>query len=185
MKTKNKGLLLGLCLCLCLGLLGACAKQDPQQEKTTPQETIAPVEQPGMAQMENPIKDVGGAEGFLPLGIVMRAAQDVQDIRYSLIGEDVAQIHFVLDDAQYTLRGSRKQTDIAGVYEALRDAQQDTTFEVNGMETLIRVDTAQSGGQLATWTWADATFTLWTPSSVEAEYMTSVAMDCAMGSGVQ
>lgn len=62
----------------------------------------------------NPYVEVEDAAAFAPLGFTVDAPEDSADKSYAIIGGDIAEIRFSLDEHSYTLRAS-KSADISGM----------------------------------------------------------------------
>lgn len=64
----------------------------------------------------NPFSDVDGSEAFLELGIDADAPENAENISYSIIDGEIANISFELDGHEYILRASYQSGDFTGIY---------------------------------------------------------------------
>lgn len=197
--TLAKRMYLAAALALCLMALTACQSADPQSAATAiptaspspiPTATPAPNQTSNEAPdaqvgLQNPIVNVSGAGDFAALGLVMRAPEGVENVRYAVISGEVAQIEFTYGGAEYTLRGSRTLTDIAGVYDAFEEEAQAIDMAFDAKSLSVRIARTKTGGVLSQWNLDGATFTLWAASGSDEDTMGALALECAMSAGVQ
>lgn len=64
----------------------------------------------------NPFSDVDSAEAFEKLGIYIDTPENAEDVIYSIIDGDIANISFMVDGHSYTFRASYQSGDFTGLY---------------------------------------------------------------------
>ncbi len=64
----------------------------------------------------NPFSDVDDAKKFLSIGIDIDAPDGAEDVSYSIIDENIADISFMLDGHSYIFRASYQGGDFTGIY---------------------------------------------------------------------
>ncbi len=69
----------------------------------------------GTASIANPLVDVDSPDAFAPLGIAIDAPEGASDVRYTVIGNEMAQVIFTFDGHQYCLRATRSMSDIEAI----------------------------------------------------------------------
>lgn len=80
-------------------------------------------EQP-QAQVVNPIRTVDSAEDFPgDLSTYMLTPENAEDLHYSIISGEIAQIKFTLNGEEYTLRGSWEREHMSGVFGPFEENQ--------------------------------------------------------------
>ena len=100
-------------LALMLVLFTACGKA-PAAEKPAEQ----PAEESGEANLPNPVKETD-AEGIMQtLGVEFGIPEGAEDLRYSTINDELAEMRFSLDGTEFVARikPSAEFEDISGMY---------------------------------------------------------------------
>lgn len=64
----------------------------------------------------NPFSNVDGSEAFLELGIDADAPENAENVSYSIIDGEIADISFELDGHEYLFRASYQSGDFTGIY---------------------------------------------------------------------
>ena len=132
-------------------------------------------------QIPNPVVEVDGADAFAALGLSLDAPDSAQQVCYSIISNELAQVQFALDGRSYTYRGAKTKEDISGVYETFDDSSLALEADGDGFCASITVKTIQkgAGGGLATWSYDDAQYSLFTPDSITGEELGEFAVSLA------
>ncbi len=100
------------CLCLVVvGLSGYFHNSTPIQ----PDESYV--------QSGNPFADVDNADAFKKIGITFEAPSGATDISYTIIDEQIASIHFVMNKKTFEARASAQNGDFSGLTGKVLDAQ--------------------------------------------------------------
>lgn len=131
-------------------------------------------------QVPNPILEVEDASAFLALGLKLDAPAGAENVRYSIIDGDLAQVLFSLDGADYTYRASKTlEGDISGIYAELEDEA--VGICVDGVDFGVCVDfrTVKSGGYIASWHAGETQYSLSTLSPVAEQAFTELAISIA------
>lgn len=126
---------------LVLGLVACSAEEEP------------------FAQLVNPIRSVEGPEDYSHL-VDMRAPEGAEDCSYSVISDQVAQIRFTYDGAEYTMRGSYTHyigdEEISGVHGPFDDAKVKTVpFDYYSDHYTVLLQYTTDGGAVATWSFGN------------------------------
>lgn len=128
--------------------------------------------------LPNPIVEVGSASDFEKIGVYIDAPEGATDVRYSILSDQLAQVDFKLDGANYTYRAAiteDEEEDISGVYKTF---DEESAISIDGLDwyAIIVIKSNQTGkGALASWQYLPAQFTLYTPDSVDSETITNLA----------
>ena len=98
----------------------------------------------------NPIEDAEDAGEFGELGITLDAPAGSENVKYSIIDNAIAQVDFEYEGHAYTLRASKTEEDIAGIYgETVSEkslAGGATLYEIaDGGNTLYKVEWTRNG----------------------------------------
>ena len=145
----------------------------------------APAAQPAgtepSAQLPNPLVTVDGPDAFAPLGVSIDAPQGAENVVYTILSDEVAQVDFTLDGRDYTYRASLATYDIAGVYESFDEPSLGVSADGEGWYAAVTVRTIDGGrsGALAAFAYPPAQYTLYTPDAVAAEEMSELAVRLA------
>lgn len=101
-------LLLGLSVC-------SCSANAPQEEKQTEEPTDEPsIGMPNPIKQYDSIDDINGKTG---VHMIIPSSIPATDIVYSTINDETAQIDFILDNHDWTIRGSKIiDQDISGIH---------------------------------------------------------------------
>lgn len=82
----------------------------------------------GGMQLPNPVKTYGTAADIADiLGFTVNPLTDSENIRFSVISNDVAQVNFSTNGIEYTLRANNDDGDFSGVYTAV-ESEKATEF---------------------------------------------------------
>ncbi len=128
--------------------------------------------------LPNPIVDADAA-GLAALGLPIDAPQNAQNISYSIISNQIAQVFFTADGVSYNYRAAKSEEDISGVYETFEDVH-DVLIDGDGWTAAITVKMVkEADGGLAAWRFGDTSFSLFTSDPVSAEALSHTAMALA------
>lgn len=175
---RRKGAAFAAAMTLAVSSLGGCAGAKP--EATTAAQTTAAQSEPQSAAIPNPMKEVADTLAFEELGIHMIVPSEAKDVKYFIIGGEVADVHFTLDGVEYTWRASNTAEDFAGIFERFKEGEEITTsFDADGESAEITIKTTESGGRLAAWAWGDTNYTLYTAAAVEDEAIEALTLHLA------
>mgnify|MGYP001404234127 CR=1 FL=1 len=130
------------------------------------------------AGIANPVVEVTGSDDFAPLGFTISVPDDVEDARYSIIADTVAQIQFAYADREYTYRAANTSDDISGVYETFDPETESIELDAVDftVEVVISYIDGGTGGALARWSFVDAQYTLYTPDPSNYDSMTDAVL---------
>lgn len=183
MKCRQKLLAAGLILCIAVT---GCAGQDKAGDAAAPssgavsqaegQESSAAE---SGAQIPNPMEEVKDILAFEDLGIHMVLPEKAKDAQFFLISQAVADVEFTLDGISYSYRASRTAEDFAGIFERFEDSVITEKYGEGEQSTEVTIKTTQSGGRLASWSWGETDYTLYTSSQMEDEAITQAALELA------
>lgn len=127
----KKQLCLVTALLLAVALLfSACAGSETQAGSSDPASTSASddgstespetttdfPDEPDVAQMPNPMAPADSPAAFAPLGIAIDAPDGAENTSYYVISGQIAEVNFQKDGKGYSLRASKVDGDIAGLY---------------------------------------------------------------------
>ena len=163
-------------------VFASCKKAaDAQAQAAIPveQTTVAPEATPEpQTQIPNPVVEVEGSADFSDLGFIITPHQQADSASYSIIGGNVAQIIFTLNDATFTYRGAVTTEDISGVYETFDPLPQSLDLEGPGFKVSIVVKTIEGGekGALAEWDYEDVRYSFYTPDKTNFDDLTDVLL---------
>ncbi|MDL2237369.1 hypothetical protein LJC56_06025 [Christensenellaceae bacterium OttesenSCG-928-K19] len=113
-----------LAVCICAGI-AACATKDPATEN-----------------LENPVVEVDSPEVIQKqLDIFILVPEGAENVRYSIISDEIAQADFTLDGVEYTERIQKTETleDISGVYTTMEE-EKDMMFSDYGYHIAYNAD---------------------------------------------
>lgn len=182
-----------IALIICTLILSGC-----QKKATTPQAEMTPNPQiqgtqgstaGGSASAEalhsdESVAAVQSDADFKQLNIELTAPVGAEKTAYSIVDNTIAQVTFFVGDVQFALRAGKGIQLTTGMFAELKDDVTSTALEINGMSTDVFIHTAEAGGKLASWTWGDVQFLLWTTIHVNDDTFASIALDTAMSSGI-
>ena len=160
----------------------SCKKlADEQTQATAPIEsaTAAPEATPEpQVEIPNPIVEVEGAADFSDLGFIITPHQQADTASYSIIGGEVAQIIFTLNDQTFTYRGAVTTEDISGVYETFDPNPESLFLEGPGFKVDLVVKTIAGGekGAVAEWSYEDVRYSFYTPDPTNFDDITDVLL---------
>ncbi len=100
----------------------SCVKVDVQGniEPKEPEEQAVTGGMMGGMQLPNPIKTHGSAEDIEAiLGFTVNPLPESENIRFSTISNDIAQVDFTLNGIDFTLRANDEEGDFSGVYTSV------------------------------------------------------------------
>ncbi len=159
--------------------MAACGA--PTQQPTAPQEPAADA-QP-QAQLPNPIVAVDGPEAFAAISSDIRLYPPVggENVTYSIISNQVAQIQFTLDGRAYTYRAACTDEDISGVYQTFDNESHGVEADGPDWYASVSIRTIAGGnnGALARFSFAPVSYTLYTGDSVTVEILGELAISLA------
>ena len=156
---------LPIAACFAVAVIGAAAILNPSKPS-------GPSDTESDAQIPHPAADVQDAEEFeRRLGITADAPADAENVIYSVIDANMADIVFDLEGHQYDLRASKQSGDFSGIYatvikEDVIDAADDavlTTFR-SGDEIYLMI----------TWTDGATTYILSNADGASADEIKAV-----------
>ncbi len=135
-------------------------------------------------QMVNPVVNVTSVEDFIDIGIYLNAPKSAENVEYFIIDNSIAQVEFMLEEREYTLRGSKTihSSDLHGVYEQFDDTLAATHIDGDNYNFDVDVQTIQGGkgaiasAQLNLNGEDTLNITLYTPQQIDAENMSSIAV---------
>ena len=114
-------------------LFSACAGTeretgtDPADESMTEETTSAEPDPTypsvDVAQMPNPMAPADSPAAFAELGIAIDAPDGAENTSYYVISGQIAEVNFLLDGHGYSLRASKAEGDISGLYGELVSEQ--------------------------------------------------------------
>lgn len=164
--NQNRKRINAAVLALLLGAaqLTACGKAQSAPETTTAAETEAATT---AAELPNPMQPVENEKEFETIGIHMVTPPDAENPLYFIISGAVAEIQFTKNGADYSFRASNTAEDFAGIFERFKE--ETLTVEASTDQTEALIKTTESGGRLASWSWGETDYTLYTAASIEDE----------------
>ncbi len=133
------------------------------------------------SQLPNPVVEVTGSEDFEALGFTIHAPENAENVQYSIIADTIAQIDFTLSGRSYTYRAAQTDEDISGVYETFDETEQSLEADGTDWSASVRMRTIGGGdnGALATWSFGETQYSLYTADAVDADSIGSVALALA------
>ena len=150
--------LLCLLLAVFLPVMG-CAPAVPAAAEDTPAPT---------ASVPNPVIATD-ADGLSQAGLPIAPPEDAENIAYSMIDGEIAQIQFAYNGLNYIYRASRTLTDISGVYEQFKDEALTVHSDYEDFGLTVTVRSIVGGGELGNWTSDGVSFSLYVRSAIGAE----------------
>ncbi len=130
--------------------------------------------------LPNPVKEVADAGAFQPLDLYIDAPEDADEVSYSIISDQIAQVSFTLDGRRYTYRAAHTEEDISGLYVAFEDEEAGVEADGDGWYASIRIRTVKdSGGALAEFRYGTAAFSLYTGDATDTQTMSRIAVALA------
>lgn len=127
----------------------------------------------------NPMKEVDNVLAFEGIGVHMMLPKEAGDPSYYIINNEVADIHFTCGGVEYTYRASSTAADFAGIFERFKDGAVTETCGSGEQKTELLIRTTESGGRLASWSWGDTNYTLYTAGSASDEEVRGLAVTLA------
>lgn len=119
------------------------------------------------AQIPNPVVEQKSAAAFEALGITIDAPDGAENIVYSIIGGELAEVRFTYGGNDYTYRASTVSDDISGVYDTFSPAfTLDILYGEYGLPVSAEADSGAEGGSLVTWAEDGVNYSLYTASAV-------------------
>jgi hypothetical protein len=115
------------CICLLVGAAGLLPRSTPGQTE------------PGGVQIANPFVEVGSAEDFGSIGITLDAPAGAQNVQYTIIDNEIAEVRFALDGKSYTARASDQSGDFSGLFGSQEEIE---TIDAarNAVVSVVQVD---------------------------------------------
>ena len=134
-------------------------------------------ETPGVS-LPNPVQEVASYADFAPLELFLDAPAAAENVRYSIVAEEIAQVRFSFDGSAYCCRASYLSEDISGMHAKFDAEERGVCAESTNGSVEIRIRTVDGGkaGALATWQLGAAQFTLSTTEAVTADEMQNLAL---------
>ncbi|MBQ9827143.1 MAG: hypothetical protein IJM62_00510 [Lachnospiraceae bacterium] len=94
-------------------------------------------------QIPNPLVKVEDAAAFEKLGIEMDAPEGAEEVVYTIISDEIADITFKTGGKEYTLRAAKTKEDISGLYGDVTETKQldgaELTTIASGDETYCKI----------------------------------------------
>lgn len=106
----------------------------------------------GGMQIPNPVKSYAEPEDIAAvLGFTVRTFAEAENVRYSTISDNIAQVKFSLDGIEYSLRANDENTDFSGVYTPVKS--EEYRFVTYAWDECIQftTKTLTDGNFLITW----------------------------------
>lgn len=159
-------------ICVLLALItffaGCLGKTDSSQENQAGE----------IVQLPNPISQVESPEDFAAMNFAVVAPEAAQDISYSTISGNTAQVNFKLDNISYCYRAANDMQwqMLSGVYEEFEPKTR--TVEIHKGEsekitvTVMRVK--DSGEKLCYWSIGETDYTLYAADNADDDNITAV-----------
>lgn len=159
-------------------MASGCGQNPPKESAVqTVEETAAPA---GSAEVQkpNPMAAVTDETAFQSLGIYMELPEEAEEPLCFILNGEVAEIQFDYNEIPYSYRASNTAEDFAGIFERFTDQVLTAEYiRAEGEENTsvkAKIRTTQSGGRLASWSWNDTDYTLYTAASVQDEEIAAV-----------
>ncbi|MDR2107888.1 MAG: hypothetical protein LBP28_00285 [Coriobacteriales bacterium] len=134
------------------------------------------------AQLPNPQKRVSGLDDFKALNLRMSVPTEAADVSFYIIGEEIAEVDFLVNDTSFIYRGSAvAQSNLSGVYEEFSSPQTQSVTR-DGVQATLTVEIATSGILRATWTWPEGNYSLIGTGSIPQQNFTDIAVQLAQAS---
>jgi len=168
-----------LSVMMCLGLLSGCLAKDlfaALAGGKTPDATAVPAPPAPTAAAANPLKEVNGPAGFLPLGVVIDAPAGAENVRYTVIADAIAEVQFSHSGCGFTLRAAKADGDISGVYLDFVKTEE-WLFKGNGLAA--EVSTAADGAVLVLWKLNGVSYSLFTPNAPTPAALSAIVSSIA------
>lgn len=165
---------------LAAAVTAGCGQGQPKESvaQTAEETAVSASSHPAEVHRPNPMAAVTDETAFQSLGIYMAIPKEAEEPLCFILNGEVAEIQFDYDGIPYSYRASNTAEDFAGIFE--RFTEQFLTAEyirAEGEETVsvkAQIRTTQSGGRLASWSWEDTDYTLYTAANVTDEEITAV-----------
>ena len=125
----------------------SCPAEDPNLSETVGGECNL-----GGMQIPNPVKSYSEPEEIATiLGFTVRPFAEAENVRYSTISDDIAQVNFSRDGVEYTLRANDENTDFSGVYTPVKSEEYRFVTYVWDECIQFTTKTLTDGNFLITW----------------------------------
>ena len=161
-----------LCLLLCFLLLlslSACKKQ-----------AAASSEPSSSTQVVNPVRTVDGPEAFPgDLRFYMCTPENAEDLQFSIIFAEIAQIKFVSNGEAYTLRGSWERDHMSGIYGPFEETGSSIALDHKYGSCQISIRYTTEGVAVADWTLPPMTFSLSSGQNTDRDAFSQLATQIA------
>lgn len=106
----------------------------------------------GGMQIANPIKSYESAEEIAAvLGFTVKTLPNAENIVFSTISNDVAQVKFTLNSIKYTLRANDEEGDFSGVYTSVESENNINVLVADNETYDVHCKTLTDGNSLITW----------------------------------
>lgn len=147
------------CICLLVGAAGLLPRSTPGQPE------------PGDVQIANPFVEVGSAEDFKSIGIALDAPAEAQNVQYTIIDNEIAEVRFEMDGKSYTARASEQSGDFSGLFGSQEEIE---TIDAarNAVVSVVQVD--NSDIYKVTWTNGKVNYCLYGTDGADREQTIAV-----------
>lgn len=137
----------------------------------------------GGAAAVNPLVKSESLEALIKeIGVKIALPENAKDTAFYVLDKDIAQINFYVDDVKYTLRGTLKTEDVAGVYGDMKDVG--TFTAISGDKSAEVTVTSTEESAVYKWSVDKSYYTLICGEAVKDVKTDSglgkVALDCAI-----
>ncbi len=106
----------------------------------------------GGMQVVSPIKLYNSPEEIAAaLGFTVYALPEAENVSYSTISNNLAQVKFSIDGIKYTLRADDEAGDFSGVYIAAESEKTEEVSLPNGTSVSVLTKTLTDGSMLISW----------------------------------
>ncbi len=165
MKKMILWMLAGVCMMSAVGC-GAPAQPTPTSEPD---------------QVANPVETKESAADFAELDLHIDAPEGAENVAYSVIGSEIAQVIFKLEGRIYTYRAAYSEEDISGVHLVADELAHQYEGDGAHWHASVQVKTYHGGetGALAVWTQGGVRFSLYTADAIDADTLGKFALGLA------
>ena len=139
--------------------------------------------EPPQPQVVNPIRTVDSPEDFPnSLGTYITPPNKVEDLSFSVISGEIAQIRYTLGGREFTHRCAETTEDISGVYGPFIPYDSiGVLIDHHSGSYTVRTKYPTDGGAVATWQIGDYSYSLYTPDEIEVTTFDDYASHVALG----
>ena len=158
-----------LALVTTIMVFSGCGKTEPAEQTEITTESVAAVE----TTTAEPLKILESPEPFLEIGVFVDAPQDAEDVSYSILEGDIAEIDFTYHESQYVLRGTAtdKQLDfdVTDEYDIMEDT-------IDNSERQAIIKTTVGGLRTCFWSYNGANYALMSRQNVDRDEFSKLSM---------